>query len=176
MQKTLDDKQLAFGIFLDLSKAFDVINHNLLLAKLQSYGLTGISQVWMSSYLTDRAQFVEIHNMDPKTSKMKTVTSSLKIIKHGVPQGSVLAPLLFLLFINDLPLAIQNAEVVLFADDTNILITGEHILSLNEKIKNVQNQLENWFHGNRLIINTDKSKVLFLGEVDLFQMPDPFSV
>jgi hypothetical protein len=87
IKKTLDDKQLAFGIFFDLSKAFDVINHNLLLTKLESYGLRGISHAWMRSYLTDRAQFVEIHHMDPETSKMKTVASSLKTIKHGVPQG-----------------------------------------------------------------------------------------
>ena len=67
IQKTLDNKQLAFGIFLDLSKAFDVINHNLLLAKLELYGLRGISHAWMRSYLTDRSQFVEIHYMDQKT-------------------------------------------------------------------------------------------------------------
>jgi hypothetical protein len=72
-----------------------------------------------------------------------------------------LGPLLFLLFINDLPRVIHNAEVVLFADDTNILITAKNILSLNEKIQNVKNQLENWFYENRLIINTDKTKVLF---------------
>jgi hypothetical protein len=77
----------------------------------------------MRSYLTDRAQFVEIHHVDPKTSKMMTVTSSLKPIKHGVPQGSVLGPLLFLLFINDLRQVIQNSELVLFAYDTNTLIT-----------------------------------------------------
>jgi hypothetical protein len=102
---------------LDLSKAFDVINHNLLLAELELYGLRGISHVWMRSYLTDGAQFLEIHHIDPKTSKIMTVTSSLNAIKHGTPQGSVLGPLSFLLFINDLPLVIQNAE----ADDTNIL-------------------------------------------------------
>jgi hypothetical protein len=77
------------------------------------------------------AQFVEIHYIDPKTSKMITVTSSLKAIKHGVPQGSVLGPLSYFLFLNALPLVIQNAEVVLFDDDTNILITGKTILSLN---------------------------------------------
>ncbi|PNF17023.1 hypothetical protein B7P43_G02754 [Cryptotermes secundus] len=161
IQKTLDNKQFAFGIFLDLSKAFDVINHNLLLAKLELYGLRGIAHAWMRSYLTDRTQFVEIHHMDQKTFKIKTLTSSLKAIKHGVPQGSVLGPLLFLLFINDLPRIIQNAEVVLFADDTNILITGNDMLSLNEKIQNVKNQLEKWFYENHLIINTEKSKVIF---------------
>jgi hypothetical protein len=108
--------------------------------------------------------------MDQKTFKIKTVTSSLKAIKYGLPKGSVLGPLLFLLFINDLPRVIHNAEVVLFADDTNILITGTNILLLNENIQNVKNQLQNWFYENRLIINT------IFGEVDLSQVLDPFFV
>jgi hypothetical protein len=161
IQKTLDSKQLACGIFIDLSKAFDIINHKLLLAKVEPYGLRGLVHAWMRSYLADRTQFVEIHQMDQNTSNMKTFASSLKAIKNGVPQGSILGPLLFLLFINDLPRVIHNAEVVLFADDTNILITRKNITSLNEKIQNVKNQLENRFNKNRLKINTDKSKVLF---------------
>jgi sarcosine oxidase/L-pipecolate oxidase len=75
----------------------------------------------MSFYLKNRTQFVEIQHVDQMTSNLKTFTSSLKVIKHGVPQSSVLGPLLFLLFINDLPQAPQQARVVLFADDTNIL-------------------------------------------------------
>jgi hypothetical protein len=78
-----------------------------------------------------------------------------------VPQGSVLGPLLFLIFINDLPRVIQNAEVALLADDTSILITESNTLLLNEKFQNVRKQLENWFYENRLIINTEKSKVIF---------------
>jgi retron-type reverse transcriptase len=85
IQKTLDNKQLAFGIFLDLSKAFDVIDHDLLLAKLEPYGLRGISYERMRSYLTDRSQYVEIHHMDQKTLKIKTIISTLKEIKYGVP-------------------------------------------------------------------------------------------
>jgi hypothetical protein len=95
----------------------------LFLAKLELYGLRGISYEWIRSYLTDRSQFVEIHHMDQNTLKIKTITSTLKEIKYGVLQGSVLGPLLFLMFINDLPRVTQNAEVVLFVDDTSILIT-----------------------------------------------------
>jgi hypothetical protein len=128
------------GIFLDLSKAFDVINHNLLLAKLELYGLRGKIHMWLSSYLTDRTQFVEIQHVDQKTSNLMSYSSSLKEIKHGVPQGSVLGPLLFLLFINDLSQALQETKVVLFVDDTNILLPDSEPTSLNEKIQNVRKQ------------------------------------
>jgi hypothetical protein len=127
--------------------------------------------------LKDRTQFLEIQHVDQMTSNLKTsFTSSLKVIKHGVPQGSVLGPLLFLLFINDLPQALQQATVVLFADDTNILLTDNKLVSLNENIQKVTKQLENWFHNNRLIINMDKTKVLFFREEDLLLSIDPSSV
>jgi hypothetical protein len=124
-----------------------------LLAKLELYGLRGISYEWMKLYLTARSKFVEIHHMDENTCKIKTVTSTFKEIKNRVPQDSVLGPLLFLMFINDLPHVIQNAEVVLFSDDTSILITENNPLLLNEKVRTVRKQLENWFYENRIIIN-----------------------
>jgi hypothetical protein len=83
---------------------------------------------------------VEIQHVDQKTSNLKTFTSSLKVIKHGIPQGSILGPLLFLLFINDLAQSLQEAKVVLFADDTNILLTNNKLISLNEEIQKVRKQ------------------------------------
>ncbi|PNF39982.1 hypothetical protein B7P43_G15963 [Cryptotermes secundus] len=161
VQKALDNKFFALGIFLDLSKAFDVINHKLLLAKLELYGFRGISLSLMRSYLTGRSQFVEIDHVDAKSPNQKSFSSSCKEIKYGVPQGSVLGPLLFLMFINDLPKAVHEAKVVLFADDTNILIIDKNLKSLNDKTIVSMHQLENWFAVNHLIINIEKTKALF---------------
>jgi hypothetical protein len=152
------------GILLDLTKASDVINHKLLLAKLKLYGFRGKIHSWMSSYLTGKTQFVETQQVDEKTSNIKTYTSSCKEIKYGVPQGSVLEPLLLLLFINDLPQAVQEAKVVLFTDDTNILLTEKNFISLKGETIKCMKQLENWFLTNNLIINMKNNKaILFEG-------------
>jgi hypothetical protein len=82
IQEALDKKRTAVGIFLDLTKAFDVINHDLLLIKLEVYGLRGKIHAWLRSYLTDRTQFVEIQHVDQKTSNVKTLTSSLKVMAY----------------------------------------------------------------------------------------------
>jgi hypothetical protein len=132
IQKALDNKLLVMGILLDLTEVFDIINNKLLLAKLELYGLRGKIHSWMSSYLTGRTQFVEIQQVDEKTTNIKTYTSSCK--KYGVPEGSLLRPLLFLLFINDFPLAVQEAKVVLFVDGTNILLIEKNLTSLKGKI------------------------------------------
>jgi hypothetical protein len=158
---SLDSKHLAVGLFLDLSKAFDIINHDRLLAKFKLYGLRGKSHEWMTSYLTKRFQYVEIYYQAHVSSCSKSFTSNLNEIKHSVPQGSVLGPLLLLLFINDLPDALPLVKVVLFADDTNILLINNSIEALNGKIKKVIDQLESWFNDNQLVINTDKTKALF---------------
>ena len=111
IRQALDNKKLACGVFVDLQKAFDTVNHDILIAKLDHYGIRGLANDWFSSYLKNRSQYVSILGYN----------SSTKPINHGVPQGSVLGPLLFLIYINDLHSAIKNSKVYHFADDTNLL-------------------------------------------------------
>jgi hypothetical protein len=122
VQEALDRQLHVVGLFLDLSKAYDVINHNILLDTLDSYGIRGSSNLWFKSYLEFRTQYVEITNTDTSNSIVWRYSSSPMDISHGVLQGSILGPLLFLVYINDLPLNIQEVEVVLYADDINILV------------------------------------------------------
>ena len=115
IRDTMDDGNIAVGVFVDFQKAFDTVNHDILLRKLDHYGVRGISNSWFKSYLTDRKQYVSLDGTD----------SDQEFIKHGVPQGSVLGPLLFLIYINDLHQCIKHSTTRHFADDTNLL----HILN-----------------------------------------------
>ena len=116
--KSLNNRQVSILLFLDFSKAFDTVDHNILeLAKLAHYDIRGIALRWLKSYLRDRKQYVSVNNSD----------SSMKKITDGVPQGSILGPLLFIIYINDIPEISSIAKFILYADDANIQVTANTI-------------------------------------------------
>ena len=117
IRKALDDGNIGCGVFVDLQKAFDTVDHQILLAKLSHYGIRKVSNDWFKSYPSNRSQYVSISGYD----------SGLAAINCGVPQGSVLGPLLFLLYINNLNQAIKFCKVHHFADDTNLSCLGNSI-------------------------------------------------
>ena len=120
-------------IFIDLSKAFDTINHNILLEKLKAYGIQSENLTWFSSYLSNRKQFISYE--DFKTE--------MKIVKCDVPQGSILGLLLFLIFVNDLNNSTKVLDPVLFADDTNLFCSDNNIRTLFETANQGLSQINN---------------------------------
>ena len=133
------DKGLINGVlFLDLRKAFDTVDHIILIEKLKLYGITGGALNWFISYLEKRYQ----------TCKINNVKSSRKLIKCGVPQGSNLGPLLFLLYVNDLPNCLDQAKPSMFADDTNISASAESVDELEGKLNtDLSNIMDNKING-----------------------------
>jgi hypothetical protein len=148
--QNLDDSLYTVGIFLDLSKAFDTINHNILLSKLNQYGIRGLANDWIKNYLSGRQQRVTFNN----------TLSNATTISCGVPQGSILGPLLFLLYINDLPLCSKIPHFVLFADDTNILFSHRDPKTLESIINTELKYISNWFKLNKLSLNIKKTNFM----------------
>ena len=149
------------GIVLDLSKVYDLTNHNILFDKLHSYGVRGSSNMWIKSYLTNRTQFVEISQTERSNRNQHKFQFLPRVIAHPQPQGSILGSLVFLVHINDLPFNIQEAKLLLYADDTNILIVDKNE-ALQTKLSSVMKQLEIWFFNKDLIINTIKIAAMSL--------------
>ena len=161
-----DKSEFSIGIFIDLSKAFDTLNHNILLQKLEHYGIRGISLDWFKSYLSNRKQCVILNG----------VTSSLKSITHGVPQGSILGPLLFILYINDIVNCSDLLLFILFADDTNLFFSGNDIWKLKEIVNSELINVSNWFRANKLSLNTKKTKFILFGNKQIPDLVNKFSV
>ena len=152
----LNNKFTVGGIFCDLTKAFDCVNHSILLFKLEFYGFTGHAYNIIESYLSDRYQRVSL-----KDTSSRNYPSEWEKVRLGVPQGSILGPLVFLLYITDLPGSINNSspssKLTLFADDTTIIITHPNPLEFEDEINKVFDQLLSRFQTNLLSLNLNKT-------------------
>ena len=144
IKESIDKSKYGCGIFIDLRKAFDTVNHSILLSKMEHWD-TALE--WFKSYLSNRKQYVYSNGE----------SSQLKDITCGVPQGSVLWPLLFLIYINDLPNISKLLQFFLFADDTNIYYEAESSEQLEQVINKELKKLHTWLMVNRLSLNMDKT-------------------
>lgn len=155
----MDKQQLTGAAFIDLKKAFDLVDHHCLLHKLQHFGVKGHSLTWFRNCLTTRSQRVQYG---------KELSSSLPV-DFGVPQGSLLGPLLFVIYINDLPKCLVHSEISMYADDTVIYYSGSHVNAIRESLQVDLKRVEHWLTSNRLILNHSKTKGLLFGTRQLRQ-------
>lgn len=149
----IDNRKLVGAVMLDFSAAFDVIDHDLLIGKLECYGFTRTAVSWIKDYLTGRKQRVFFNGS----------LSDVKDIYCGVPQGSCLGPLLFSIFTNDLPLCTKNTNVVMYADDTTLYCAATSANELTVTINNTLIDVYNWVESNKLVLNIVKTKSIVFG-------------
>ena len=148
--EAIENKIFSLGFFLDLSKAFDTISHDILLKKRSYYGISGLPHRLIQSYLENRSQFVVYNN----------VSSSYQNVSCGVPQVSVLGPLLFLIYINDMPLISSIISYTLFADDTTGIYSSSSLDDLFQSTQTELDKLNTWFRSNKLFINVNKTNFM----------------
>ena len=158
--KGFDCKEYTAALFLDLSKAFDTLDHHILLCKLELYSIRGLCLDWLKHYLTNRRLSVKCIAGEPPELSL----SDEYPLQFGVPKGSCLGPLLFLIYCNDLPLNLDFRNSILFVDDTTLYKSHRNLVYLKWCIQEEMNQLLDWFRANKLTLNLNKSVCMFFHE------------
>ena len=158
---------LTGAVFIDLRKAFDSVNHTLLLDKTRSCGITDTELLWFRSYLTNRKQAVSYQN----------VLSDLAQLSTGVPQGSILGPLLFILFINVLPRSVKSSSILMYADDAVVFHAAKDVSSINNATLRLGlDSINNWMRQNGVIMHKTKTECVLFGSSNKLSKTDNFSV
>ena len=147
--ESLSKRQVSLLLLIDFSKAFDMVEHPILIDKLEHYGIRGPALKWLKSYLSNRKQFVSLNGCNSSTLTME----------YGVPQGSILGPLLFIIYINDIPDLADFATFILYADDANIILTANTIEEISNQLKMLILNLQQWVNSNGLALNLKKNQV-----------------
>ena len=164
--QSLTRRQVSLLLLIDFSKAFDMVEHSVLLKKLEHYGIRGPAYKWMESYLKNRQQFVSINGTNSKPLN----------IKYGVPQGSILGPLLFIIYINDIPEIASFANFILYADDANIILTADTIEEIYDQLLKLIVNLVSWVNSNGLALNLKKTKYMIFSRTRNVELPFPFKI
>src|SRR6218665_2098176 len=146
----MNSNKYSLGVLFDISKAFDTVNHALLINKLEYYGTRGVAKQWFVYYLRNRSQFVSL----------KGITSPSLEITSGIPQGSILGPILFLIYLSDLSRVSNKLKLIMFADDTNAFLSHNSLDVLFDIMNSDLCKLVEWFHINKLSLNSDKTNYI----------------
>ena len=152
MSDDCDDGKLVELVFIDLKKAFETVDHDILCKKLDHYGVQQRELSWFRSYLSNRKHFCRVNGVDSNVGEQEV----------GVPQGSCLGPLLFLIYINDLPQAVQHSSVTMYPDDTSLCHQSRDLAQLNEAINSDLKKLETLLQGKKLSLTGAKTHSMLI--------------